>query len=36
MKCAVCGMDVDKNPCLTTDGKCNLCDKKLTEEKTTK
>ena len=32
-KCGVCGMDTDKNPCITEDGKCTLCNQKLDMKK---
>lgn len=35
-KCAVCGMDIQKNPCIDESGKCNVCGKKLQAEEQTK
>lgn len=34
-KCGICGGDAPKQPCITEDGKCDLCGKKvvLEEEK---
>jgi hypothetical protein len=33
MKCGVCGMELDKEACISSD-KCSVCGKKLTEKKT--
>ncbi len=35
-KCAVCGMQIDTNPCLDEEGKCNICNKKLCTEESKK
>ena len=34
-KCGICGGDAPKQPCITEDGKCDLCGRKvvLEEEK---
>lgn len=29
-KCPICGQQVQKNPCITKDGKCDSCNKELT------
>jgi phosphoribosylaminoimidazole (AIR) synthetase len=29
VKCAICGGEAPKQPCVTDDGKCDLCGKKL-------
>jgi phosphoribosylaminoimidazole (AIR) synthetase len=29
VKCAICGGEAPKQPCVTDEGKCDLCGKKL-------
>jgi hypothetical protein len=29
-KCGICGGEAPRQPCITEDGKCDLCDKKVT------
>lgn len=29
-KCGICGGDAPKQPCITEDGKCNLCGREVT------
>lgn len=36
MKCEVCGMDIQKEPCISKDGKCQVCNQKLTLENQSK
>lgn len=36
MKCEACGMTIDKQPCLSNEGKCTVCGKKLTAEQQSK
>jgi len=28
-KCGICGGEAPKQPCITEDGKCDLCDRKV-------
>ena len=36
VKCAICGGEAPKQPCVTDEGNCDLCGKKLTLEETKK